>query len=138
MQTFGNKIVAAAEACLHTPFVHQGRVPGVGLDCAGLGIVCAKSVGLDIKDFTGYPRLPFDGMLKKMFDEQSCLLAVSRSEMAAGDVLLMRIVTEPQHVAIYCGSDIIIHAYSDVGKVVRQRLNADLRGKIVAVYRFLL
>ncbi len=28
--------IAAARTCLGTPFHHQGRAPGVGLDCIGL------------------------------------------------------------------------------------------------------
>lgn len=131
-------VVAAARACIGTPFRHQGRLPGVGLDCAGLGIVAAKAAGIEIKDFTGYPRLPFDGMLKKMFDEQQFLKQIPSSELRAGDVLLMRISTAPQHVAIASENGYMIHAYQGVGKVVEQRIDDDWRNKIIAVYRFVL
>lgn len=119
-----------------TPFRHQGRLPGKALDCAGLGIVCALAIGIEIKDFKGYPRAPFDGMLKKMFDQQPHLVEVPRTELQAGDVLLMRIATAPQHVGIYCGNDLMIHAFEQVGKVVKQRIDNVWRNKITAVYRF--
>ncbi|HSX49945.1 MAG TPA: NlpC/P60 family protein [Cellvibrio sp.] len=131
-------VVAAARACIGTPFRHQGRVPGLGLDCAGLGIVAAKAVGIEIKDFSGYPRLPFDGMLKKMFDEQINLKRVEKNDASPGDVLLMRIEQAPQHVAILSYGGYMIHAYQGVGKVVEQRIDKLWSNKIVAVYRFVL
>ncbi len=133
-----DQVIAAARECLGTPFRHQGRLPGVGLDCAGLGIIAAKAAGIDVKDFAGYPRLPFDGMLKKMFDEQPHLTRISHSDSAPGDVLLMRISSAPQHVAILSYDGYMIHAYQNVGKVVEQRIDADWRNKIIAVYRFVL
>lgn len=138
MADIATAVVSAAEQFRETPFRHQGRVPGVGLDCAGLGIVCARAAGIDIKDFTGYPRTPFDGMLKKMFDEQPHLTPVPRSQMQAGDVLLMRIKTAPQHVAIYVGDNYMVHAYQTIGRVVKQRIDDDWRNKIIAVYRFVI
>jgi len=133
-----DEVISAARACIGTPFRHQGRIPGVALDCAGLGIVVAKSVGIEITDFKGYPRLPFDGMLKKMFDEQAFLKSIPLSEAVHGDVLLMRISKAPQHVAIMSHDGYMIHAYQGVGKVVEQRIDADWKNKIVAAYRFVL
>ena len=41
-----NGIIASARACLGTPFLHQGRIPGVALDCAGLvGIIADSAMG---------------------------------------------------------------------------------------------
>lgn len=133
-----DEVIAAARACIGTPFRHQGRLPGVGLDCAGLGIVAAKAAGIEIKDFAGYPRTPFDGMLKKMFDEQNGLQKIGINDAAPGDVLLMRISSAPQHVAILSHNGFMIHAYQGVGKAVEQRIDDVWRSRIVAVYRFML
>jgi len=135
------EVVAAARGCIGTPFHHQGRLPGVGLDCAGVGIVAAKSVGIEIKDFAGYPRTPFDGMLRRMFDEQVALglmNEISPASKEAGDVLLMRMSTDPQHVGVYVGNGYMVHAYHAIGKVAEQRIDEFWRGKIVAAYRFVL
>lgn len=129
-------IVAAARALIGTPFRHQGRLPQVGLDCAGLGIVVAKSIGIEIKDYTGYPRTPFDGMLKKMFDEQENLQQIGIHDIESGDVLLLRITAAPQHVAIYVGNGYMVHAYQAIGKVAEQRIDEIWTRKIVAAYRF--
>lgn len=133
-----DEIIAAARACIGTPFRHQGRLPGVGLDCAGLGIVAAKAVGITIKDFTGYPAHPFDGMLKKMFDAQENLQQIGIHDAAPGDVLLMRIHAAPQHVAILSYDGYMIHAYQNIGKVAEHKLDEIWRRKIVAAYRFVL
>lgn len=133
-----DEIIAAARECIGTPFRHQGRVPGKGLDCAGLGIVAAKAVGIEIKDFIGYPNLPFDGMLKKMFDEQKNLVRIARLDAAPGDVLLMRISDAPQHVAILSYNGYMIHAYQSLGKVAEQRIDGVWRSKIIAAYRFVI
>ena len=134
-----DQVIAAARECVGTPFRHQGRLRGVGLDCAGLGIIAAKAVGIEIVDFSGYPRTPFDGMLKKMFTAQSWhLRQIKNDDAAPGDVLLMRISSAPQHVAILSYNGYMIHAYQNVGKVVEQRIDDDWRNKIIAVYRFVL
>lgn len=138
MFEMADEVIAAARACIGTPFRHQGRLPGVGLDCAGLGIAAAKGAGIDIQDFTGYPQLPFDGMLKKMFDAQPRMREISKSEMLPGDVLLMRISSAPQHVAIVSENGYMIHAYRGAGKVVEQRIDSEWKNKIVALYRFVL
>lgn len=133
-----DQIIAAARSYIGTPFNHQGRLPGIGLDCAGVGIAAAKSLGIPIKDFSGYPRTPFDGMLKKMLDEQESLLQVGINDAEPGDVLLMRISTDPQHIAIKSYNGYMIHAYQNVGKVVEQRIDADWKIKIISAYRFVL
>lgn len=136
MYSRAQEIIAAARACVGTPFRHQGRLPGVGLDCAGLGIIAAKAVGIEIKDFSGYPAHPFDGMLKKMFDEQAYLQQIGIHDAAPGDVLLMRINAAPQHVAILAENGYMIHAWQNIGKVAEHKIDEIWQRKIVAVYRF--
>jgi cell wall-associated NlpC family hydrolase len=45
--SIAHNMVLAARECLGTPFQHQGRVPGVGLDCVGVAIYAAREVGLN-------------------------------------------------------------------------------------------
>ena len=126
-------VLSAARACLDTPFAHQGRIPGLALDCAGLVVVVAKAIGADYNDHRGYSRSPSNGLLEAALDAQPCLDRVY--DMQPGDVLLMRFASDPQHLAIYAG-DTIIHSYSQVGKVCEHRLADVWRSRIVRVYRF--
>ena len=129
------QIIAAARACLGTPFVHQGRIPGQALDCAGLVMAVAQSIGADYQDQPGYGRTPANGLLQQALNIQPCLERVKIAERQPGDVLLMRFATEPQHLAIDAG-DTLIHSYQQVGKVCEHGLTDVWLKRIVAVYRF--
>ena len=43
-----NELMIAARSMVGTPFIHQGRVPGVGLDCAGFGIEACKVIDIEL------------------------------------------------------------------------------------------
>lgn len=126
-------IVSAARACLGTPFRHQGRVPGVGLDCAGLAVVALRAAGVEVRDLPSYSRTPHDGRLKAVVDMQPGLRP-SRAGMQPGDLIILRIGAEPSHLAI-CTEQGIIHAYEQVGRVVEHRLDDRWAAQVVAVYR---
>lgn len=132
----GADVVEIVRACLGTPFVHQGRVPGVGIDCAGLALEPAKKLGLEHIDVKGYPRLPHKGMLKDLLDSQPCLTEIKKSDMQEGDLVLIRFTKAPQHLAIYAGENRIIHTYDAVGKVVEHGMDKLWISRIIAVYRF--
>lgn len=126
-------ILTAARACLNTPFVHQGRINGLALDCAGLIIHVAKTLGLPYEDHAGYARLPGNGLLEAALDQQPGLSRVF--DLQAGDVILMKFGGDPQHLGI-CGGENIIHAYQPVGKVCEHTLTDAWRRRIVRIYRF--
>lgn len=113
-----DEIINAARDVIGTPFKHQGRLPGIALDCAGVIVHVLESVGVPYNDLYGYSRLPHNGRLKAALDSQSSLIRVSNFE--PGDVLLMRFGKEPTHLAIFAGST-IIHAYELVEKVCEHR-----------------
>lgn len=129
------EMLAVARACLGTPFVHQGRIPGRALDCAGLVVAVAQAIAADYRDMPGYGRNPSNGLLEAALDAQPCLEAISPAARQAGDILLMRFDADPQHLAIYTGEN-IIHSYQKVGKVCEHRLAAVWAARIVRVYRF--
>ncbi len=132
-------IVAAARCALKTPFRHQGRVPGLALDCAGLLVHVFRALGLPHNDEMGYPRNPYDGQLEKILDAQPALRRIDLAEADAGDVLVMRIVKAPQHVAIHAGCisghAYIIHGSELHGGVVEHRLDELWRARVIRAYR---
>lgn len=129
------RIAELARSCLGTPFRHQARVPGVGIDCAGLLVHVLDGLGLPYIDERGYPHRPHNNLIRSILDSQPSLQPVRRSEMQAGDVLLMHLENpQPNHVAIYTG-ETIVHAYFRSAKVVEHRLDNKWRSIIVAVYR---
>jgi len=118
-------VVAVARSWLGTPWQHQGRLPGVALDCVGLVICAARAVGQVPADwdFNGYARAP-DGSMLPLCDDM--LTRVPPAEMAPGDVAAIAIGSNPQHMAIVGdyrhGGLSLIHSHSVVGRVVETRM----------------
>lgn len=135
-----NEIVHAAREYLGTPYHHQGRRKGVGIDCVGL-IVC---VARDTKrlplsaDVQGYSRIPDGESL--MHHLHNHLEPVDKSEMRPGDVVCVAYDKWPQHVGILGnylhGGLSIIHACNHRGAVIETRLMFSQFMRYVAAFRF--
>lgn len=134
------EIVEAAMGLLETPFKHQGRAPGRGIDCVGVYIHVCETLGIDCLDTTGYPRDPHDGTLERELDLQPGLERIPLIEAKAGDLLAMRISRAPQHIAIHAGfiggHPYIIHSSEEAGKVCWHRVDSTWRHRILMAYRF--
>lgn len=129
-----DEIIARARECLGTPFFHQGRLPGMALDCAGVAVHVAKGWH-EVEEPAAYSRHPHQGELGYWLDRQPYLSRIAPPSPQSGDVLLMRFGAEPQHLSL-CAGDTIIHAYEAIGKTVEHNLDVKWRRRIVAVYRF--
>ena len=127
-----SKTIELARECLGTPYIHQGRHKGVGLDCAGLVAYVLDGLNLPYNDMRGYPRTPYKGMLKKVLDKEPSLEQIHKLEL--GCVLLLRITKDPQHLAIYTG-DTIIHSYLTAKKVTEHGFSDSWKRKVMAIYR---
>lgn len=128
-----NPIVTAARACLGTPFVHQGRQPGVGLDCVGVAIHALRACGYTVTDIPGYGRTPYGIALAEAIEAHEFLQRVP--DIAPGDILLMRFEREPQHIAIAGDEGTLIHAYEKVGRCVEHRLDDLWFWRVLRIYR---
>lgn len=127
-------IVAAARECIGTPFAHHGRILNRALDCAGVAVHAARSVGLVPDEPAAYSRLPNNAMLEAWLERQPFLVRIALDDLAAGDLLLMRFTGQPQHLAVFTGEN-IVHAYEAAGRVVEHILDAKWRRRIVRAYR---
>lgn len=129
------QIVCSARKRIGTPFKHQGRKAGVGLDCIGLVVDVFKEFYPDIVnlDMTNYSRIPNKNKLKETLD--LLLQPVDLYDADAGDIILFAYGKEPQHVGILTENS-VIHAYASVGRVIETSISKeDIR--IVATYSFL-
>lgn len=52
-------IVDEARSWVGTPFRHQARIKGLGVDCVGLLVGVGEVLGLEVYDQTGYGRQPY-------------------------------------------------------------------------------
>lgn len=120
-------IIAEARTWLGTPFHHQGRVRGHGVDCAGLVACVGKALGLTCFDTARYGRSPDPAMMGDILRRE--LVAKPISEIQLADVLWLSFDSEPQHVAIV--TDVgIIHATSAIRRVVEHGLDDVWRSRI--------
>lgn len=129
-----SEIVRAAREWIGTPFHHQARVRGAGVDCIGLLMGVAKDSGRGRYDFVAYERSPNP---KVLMTEVNQYLTQTR-EMREGSVLLFRILKDPQHFAIYTGAErnTIIHAYSTAGKVIEEPYDSIWQRRLLGIYEF--
>lgn len=127
----GQDIVNEAREWIGTPFHHQGRQKGLGVDCVGLVQQIAVKFNLINYDRRDYGREPAKGLLKKELENH----LESVDKLSAGVILLMRFGREPQHVAIYTEKNTIIHSYASVGKCVEHRLDDKWKKRIVKMYK---
>jgi len=128
-------VVATARQHLGTPWVHQGRTPGLAIDCAGLVILVARQLQLVADDFdvNGYSRWPDGSMLDWCGQFMQPL-----AEIELGAVLVLATEHFPQHLGIVGdythGGWSLIHATNGASpaRCVETRLmfarNMQLRG----------
>lgn len=141
------KLVARARTYDKVPYVHRGR-SRKGVDCAGLVWCCYADEGILLPDVKRYGREPnrLGLMMQAVRDafghpvwEGDSENRVPRALLAVGDVLVLRFVREPHHMAII-GTDrlrglSLIHAHGESQKVVEHGLDDDWQSRILAVFR---
>ena len=99
------ELIAEARTYLGVPWKHQGR-SRKGVDCVGFLIKAFNHINIDILEIKGYSRNPDGVQLKQIMDNQPNLRKVLANEkMEIGDILLLKIRKDPQHVALITNSD---------------------------------
>ena len=125
-------IVEAARGYIGTPFHHQARAKGVGIDCVGLVVCAARDAGHDVKDTTVYARDPDGRSLIAALEGQ-----MDRVEggWLPGDVLAFWVVKPdlPQHLGVYAG-ETVVHAMLG-RRVAEHRLTGAMLRKLHSVWR---
>lgn len=135
-----NDILTAARAVVGTPFRHQGRIAGKGLDCAGLLVHVARTVGVEPIQREGYARLPTYGQLEETLQENvdaGILVTVPIDDLLLGDMVLMWFEGEgaSRHLGII-GDGTLIHSWAVVRRVCEHTLDDVWRRRIIAGFRF--
>jgi NlpC/P60 family putative phage cell wall peptidase len=129
-----NLVEQEARKWIGTPFHHQGRLIGVGVDCAGVVVGVAHALGLaeSYNDPRDYSREP-DGSMARILSAH--LDKVPWKDRQSGDVVHVAWSRLPQHVGILTGRGTLIHAYGKAG-CVESPLSGSLLCGVRQVYRF--
>lgn len=129
------KVVALTRTYLGVPWRHQGRTYG-SIDCVGLPIVVGRELGLhDYDDSYNYRRKSTGADLMRIFDVH-CARVKNLADLKGGDIVIFKDQLFAQHVGIMSSIDKVIHATVEKKRVVEERLEGDLRSKLLRGYRF--
>jgi len=109
--------IEVARSYIGTPFHHQGRLKGKGVDCIGFLVLWARELGYTLQDFTDYSRDPDGKTLIARLSDQLDPVPIARAKW--GDVLAFWFVDPklPQHVGVKTQHG-IIHTNMGIGRVV--------------------
>jgi len=129
------RIIEVARSYCGTPFHHQGRLPGTGLDCAGVVVCALNECGYQVNDRANYGRIPAEGEFMRAIWEHCN--SVQLVAIAPGDLMMFAFRTEPQHVALISQIDpiMLIHSWQDVGKVVENGFDNAWQTRLRGCYR---
>lgn len=132
-------IIILARSAIGTPFRHQGRDVGKGLDCAGLLTHILRELGIDHKDRTGYARMPSGGQIETALEDHVSIGVIYRiqlSEMQLGDFVLMKFEGEnaSRHLGV-CAGNTLIHAWAIARKVCEHDFDDMWKRRVTRAYR---
>ncbi len=149
MTTLQERVVDAARDWIGTRFHHQGRLKKTdahkgGVDCLGLLVGVASE--LHLKDKAGIPIISHDNVIYTHAPDvhrlrntlEAILVSIPHGDMRAGDVILMNIDGQPQHLGIVSNNNSgvgIIHAFAPARAVVEHALDGFWHERIIAVFR---
>ena len=137
-----SEVVEIARTYIGTPFRHQGRSKVYGVDCVGLLVCVLWECNIKVDDIASYNGLVDAGLLRSKLDltldeipltiGMNGNVQVGYYDYKPGDILLLRIGKNPQHIGIV--TDIgIIHTHEGSGYVVETSLGK-WKERIVTAY----
>lgn len=124
-------VVAEARKYLGTPYHHQGRILGHGVDCYGLIEMVARGLGFACPEKVRYSRLPDATQLIAYMDEY----AIPVTTPQPGDILIMTFMDQMRHMGIM--TDVgMIHSYEPSRMVIEHAIDSVWQRRIKRAYAF--
>lgn len=131
-------VVAEALTWEGTPFHHQARLKGAGVDCVGVIIKVAHALGISSFDTIDYARQPDPEVMGNLLREHLDPVA-SEADVRLGDIIWFR-VDKPRHLGIVVSLNPItfIHAYErrKIRRVIVSRLDSINGLRPVSFWRY--
>lgn len=133
----GQEIVAEARRWINTPFEPQQSCRGAGADCKGLVVGVARECGLPAASspyaaIADYRRVDSELLLRGLNDTMDKVI-----QPQPGDILLILLAGKPQHMAIYCGDNRMIHTlWSGPSKVRETPMGKSMWAQVDSIWRW--
>lgn len=130
--------IEEARSWIGTPWQHQARLKGIGVDCVGVVQKSyEKATGKKCEYEINYHRIPPIGREERLeeilgvyFDKKE------GKELERGDVMLFSFKNKlSNHVGIYTGDGNMVHAWLDVNKVVEMPMDDAWKRSVKVVYK---
>lgn len=103
-----------AEALLRTPYLHQGRDPTIGIDCAGLAILAVGERAIRAIPEPRYTRQQTGAVLRRMLHE-----FCTECQLVPGALASLVVGREVKHLGVVDSTGVkLIHV--EVGRGVRE------------------
>ena len=132
-------VVTEARKWIGTPYHHQGRLRGIGVDCIGLLFGVGAKLGIRNRDkdsYKRYRRRPPKGAGMLLDLDETCGARIDDPQSGDIAVFWMNASSKrAQHIAIVSDRG-LIHTHSRVGKVVEHRFSDWWRERLICGYRF--
>jgi cell wall-associated NlpC family hydrolase len=129
------QIINYARTLKGTPFHHQGRLPGVGLDCIGVLTSIAQRFDLTFHDHKGYSPRPDGITLLREF--RKCLIEIPSAKVQPGDILTFW-CNDPQrcqHTAL--ATDLgLLHSVRRSRAVIEHGMDDYWQERLVTCFKF--
>lgn len=121
--TSREQIITTARDWIGVRWQHQGRSRIEGVDCVGLLVVVAQSLGLPVTDVRNYRRRQTGRELLKILDDQ--LKKTPLEGWKIGDIGVFKESSFPIHVGVLNAGDeglSVIHAHARRRQVIEEPL----------------
>lgn len=137
-QTQRLKVATAAASWLGTPYHHQARIKGAGVDCALLLCEVYESAGIvPFVDPTPYPQnWHIHRGAERYLGFVTKYATLSHAAPQLGDVILFKFGRAFSHAGIYVGSNQVIHSLLDRGVIQTDLFEPPLGRRETVVYTF--
>ena len=131
-------VLAEAKTWLGTPYHHQGRIKGAGVDCLLLLCEVYHSAGLvPYIDPTPYPQnWHIHRSDERYLDGVTQYAQLTQAAPSIGDFVLFKFGRAYSHAGIYAGNDLLIHSLVDRGVIQTSLQEPPLVGRSALVYTF--
>ena len=138
-----DNIITEARSWIGTPYQHQARLKGVGVDCAMMIADICLTLNLitkeQLKMIPPYPATwhvtDDKPILTDLMKEFGCK-QINRYDYQPGDVLVFKVGRVPSHLAILTDQNTMIHAQGGtINKVTECSFSASWVKRMVEVYR---
>lgn len=134
--TNGDRILESARQWIGTPWRHNQKCKGHGVDCVRfIEAVFKDDLGYQFSDIDKYARIPDDDALLVFLQTNINVKQIPLTDIQPGDLLLFRLGKIPYHLGISNGSG-MIHADSNHGVIEVDNLGRMEKRLISAFYIF--